>query len=521
MVVKSFLTLVTAGAMIIAAVQINDIYNDRYNKDDLKIDKMTEKIKTMNDEEFIYSNFVEYLSEKGIFFLLDGEGHILYTNNELKYSDFLKSELEYLAEYGTDTKQHVVKYKTDSGDNRYLFFLGMNDNKGVETIESYFVTDDSLNLIRSSQESEKTVLTKKEVEYFKGISEGNMDIWKYSYKNKNNQSRILVFCGRNDEGVSGRSMKIKSLLFIAVLICLYIALAVIIIKKLLKKINLMMIPLKLILEENDMEGEFVGEKNPNENLFDEIAQRYKVLNQKLEHGEWKRKFLEQDKKQFAASISHDLRNPLNAIQNYVRALSMGIISEEEKEAYSEAILKKIEGLVEMVEYFHKYNIIEHPNNNANFDKKDVCVVIQNCLADKYEEIEMEGFLVEADIPEESILCNVDSVLFTRALENLINNSLKYNEKGTKLFVKVEKTEKNALIYIGDDGIGIPAAMKENMFKPFVAEKKDYKNIMNSSGLGLYIVKSIVDMHKGRIKILNTSVHGCSTEFVITLPLVSN
>lgn len=154
---------------------------------------------------------------------------------------------------------------------------------------------------------------------------------------------------------------------------------------------------------------------------------------------------------------------------------------------------------------------------VNLSNQDICSIIQVYFANKYEELELAGFELVADIPEYSIECKTDVKLFCRAIENLVNNSLKYNNSGTTIFVGIEQQKNTVKIYIGDTGYGIPDAIADKLFEPFVTGECS-RGANHGSGLGLAITKKIIVSHHGTIDYIKVSEHNCNAEYVITLPL---
>ncbi|MNP59949.1 Sensor protein SrrB [compost metagenome] len=100
----------------------------------------------------------------------------------------------------------------------------------------------------------------------------------------------------------------------------------------------------------------------------------------------------------------------------------------------------------------------------------------------------------------------------RVITNLITNSVKYNQQGTLLFVSCEKAEGKAILWVGDNGIGVQADIEEHVFEEFVRSAGPGKD---STGLGLAICKKIIGLHQGTIELKKDSRY--TTLFCISLP----
>ena len=134
------------------------------------------------------------------------------------------------------------------------------------------------------------------------------------------------------------------------------------------------------------------------------------------------------------------------------------------------------------------------------------------IASYITRFEDAGFGYEFNIPEEEIFVDVDRELLRRVFENLIENSMKYNDPGTKIFIGIEQG-KDIRITVSDDGCGIPEEHRERIWEPFYRADQNSKG----SGLGLAIVKQIVEMHGGQIRL--EPGKGC--KWLITIPKPKN
>ncbi|MDU5262572.1 MAG: ATP-binding protein [Clostridium celatum] len=129
--------------------------------------------------------------------------------------------------------------------------------------------------------------------------------------------------------------------------------------------------------------------------------------------------------------------------------------------------------------------------------------------------EAKEFNYNFDISEEEYLINIDEVKFTRAISNLIDNSIKYNEKNTTLSVISVKSEEGVEIRISDDGKGINNDVIGTIFDAFVREDKARRTSTGGTGLGLAITKAIIEKHNGSIELVDGNK---GTEFRIKLIL---
>lgn len=243
--------------------------------------------------------------------------------------------------------------------------------------------------------------------------------------------------------------------------------------------------------------------------FDRFADR-------LAESEAERQQMDQDRQKLIADISHDLKTPITVIAGYIDAICDGKVPPQEQERYLRAIQGKAEALTELVNAFHEYSKVEHPEFVLHPERTDLCEFLREYLAVKYDEIDLAGFTLEVSIPERPIFCSLDPMQFRRVLDNLLSNSLRHNRLGTMLFFDVSAGPQSALLRIGDNGSGIPPERAKRIFDPFVVGSEARSG--KGSGLGLSITRRIMEKHGGTITLATHPTPGRSTEFLLELPL---
>ena len=172
-----------------------------------------------------------------------------------------------------------------------------------------------------------------------------------------------------------------------------------------------------------------------------------------------------------------------------------------------------ESLTKLINAFHEYSKIEHPDFVLQMEKQDLCEYSREYLVKKYDEIDLAGFSLQVSIPEEPIYCQIDGLQLQRVLDNLLSNSLRYNRLGTILFFDIEKGDGKAYIRIADNGRGIPKERAKSIFEPFVVGNEARSS--GGSGLGLSIAKRIMELHGGDIILAEKPRTGRTSEFILT------
>lgn len=248
---------------------------------------------------------------------------------------------------------------------------------------------------------------------------------------------------------------------------------------------------------------------------DTILEKFNDMACRLKKSEEERARAEADKQKMLADISHDLKTPITVIQGYAEAVYQGVPGEETKQKYLQTICHKAEQMSELINSFCEYSRLEHPQFIISEKKGDICEYFREYLAMKYEELEIDGFVLCVDLPEEEINCDFDPYQLKRAFENIILNSQRHNIVGTTIYATMEKKEETVIIRIGDNGKGIADSIRDSVFKPFVVGNEARTSGMGT-GLGMAISKKIIELHGGNIILLPENDQ-IKTMFEIQLP----
>lgn len=220
-----------------------------------------------------------------------------------------------------------------------------------------------------------------------------------------------------------------------------------------------------------------------------------------------------------ADISHDLKTPITVIQGYSKAVADGIVPAENREKYLNTIYQKANHLSDLINEFYDYSRLEHPQFKLKSEPGDLSEYLREYVAGKYEELELGGYELDVDIPEQPVYTRFDHVELHRVFDNIITNAVKHNASPTTLYVSMEYLkEKNYVrICLGDNGVGIPEQLREHLFDPFVVGDES-RNSKHGTGLGLSVARRVVEAHGGTIRLVDEKETSWSTLYEILLPL---
>lgn len=247
--------------------------------------------------------------------------------------------------------------------------------------------------------------------------------------------------------------------------------------------------------------------------FGVIQRHFNEMAANLERTEEENRRLESGRQQMLVDISHDLKTPITTIQGYAKALQLGLVdNEEQKDRYLRLIYNKAVLVSDLIEDIFSLSTLESPEYPLSATSGDLAELIREIAAEYYDQFEDKGFNLELNIPSGEVPVRCDFKLMRRAVSNLVSNALQHNSSGTKVSISVEETSDKAIVHIIDDGAGIPDALKEMVFEPFVRGDVSRRSD-GGTGLGLAIAKKTAELHGGGLELDN---RGGLTAFQLVL-----
>ena len=227
--------------------------------------------------------------------------------------------------------------------------------------------------------------------------------------------------------------------------------------------------------------------------------------------------LAQAKSNFVANVSHELKTPLSLLSLFSEILELGRVKNEDKRLeYYRIIRHESRRLHKTIDNILDFSKIEAGRKTYNFANGDMAKVIENVLSSYRYQIINSGFEVQTNIQQGLPPVLMDQDAIAQAISNLLDNAIKYSGKTKQLSIKTKTVQSDLSIEITDRGIGIPRAEQEKIFEKFYRVGNGLVHDVKGSGLGLSLVKHIVEAHKGTISI--ESEVGEGSRFTILLPL---
>jgi signal transduction histidine kinase len=227
---------------------------------------------------------------------------------------------------------------------------------------------------------------------------------------------------------------------------------------------------------------------------------------------------EKEQQQFIADVSHELRTPLTVLRG---TLEVALEEERPAEEYREAIgnaLLEIRHLVRISQNILFLARGESGRVTLSFSNQDLARFVSEVTRELLPAATDHDLDLSVDVPNASVIAFVDPGRMQQVLHNLLENSMRYTPPGGSVQVRLSTTSGEARIEVSDTGVGIPEADLPFVFERFFRSDRARRAYTGGSGLGLSIVRWIVEAHKGKVEI--TSVLDRGTTVTVRLPLVT-
>jgi signal transduction histidine kinase len=228
------------------------------------------------------------------------------------------------------------------------------------------------------------------------------------------------------------------------------------------------------------------------------------------------KYWEKTKNDLVTNVSHDLRTPLTSILGYMELIVKEKYEDEETlKHYADVAYSKCKSLKALVDDLFEYSKLNSTEIKVNKMRVNLAELLEQVILGFLPVLGDVGMEYRLSFPNEKISVNGDPVLLARMFDNLINNAINYGKEGKYLDVELQQENNDAIVRIINYGNPI---LKEDLpliFERFYKVDKSRSQYKNGSGIGLAIVKSIVDLHQGTVE---ADSENNKTIFEVRLPL---
>jgi signal transduction histidine kinase len=269
---------------------------------------------------------------------------------------------------------------------------------------------------------------------------------------------------------------------------------------------------------------FIDERNAEQLLIE------KKINELSKEVEEKEKLIEEViandvfKTEFFSNLSHELRTPINVIYCVIQTYNSLIdeisgissLQKQKFESYNNIMQQNCFRLIRIVNKFLDITKFDSGCTQPYLQECNIVELIESitlCVADYIKDINIE-VIFDTNVEEKIIACDTENI--EKVILNLLSNAVKFTNKDGQILVDIIDKGSSLIISVKDTGNGIPTDKQEKIFERFVQADKSFSRLKEGSGIGLALVKKIVEMHKWSIS-LNSQI-GCGTEVHIKVPL---
>lgn len=224
------------------------------------------------------------------------------------------------------------------------------------------------------------------------------------------------------------------------------------------------------------------------------------------------------KDEFLAVLGHELRNPLAPISNALQILKLPDASGPVLEQAREMMERQVHYMVRLVDDLLDVSRIVRGKVELRRESVDLATVITRAVETSQPFIDAEQHELTVNLPSEPLRVSGDPVRLAQVIANLLNNAARYTERRGKISVSAQREGNRAVLRVRDTGIGIAPDALSQIWDMFVQADRRMKGAQGGMGIGLTLVKSLVEMHGGSVAVASEGL-GRGSEFIVSLPLL--
>ena len=223
------------------------------------------------------------------------------------------------------------------------------------------------------------------------------------------------------------------------------------------------------------------------------------------------------KSDFVANVSHELKTPLALIRLFAETLELGRVPSGEKaRQYYRVINKESERLTQLINNILDFSRIEAGRREYRFAPADVGRIVDDVVEAYRFPIEQQGFRLTVKVAEDLPEAEVDKEALSQALINLVNNAIKYSRDEKQIGIEARGDDGRILLSVTDRGIGVAKSEQKKIFEKFYRAEDSLVHETKGSGLGLALVRHIMEAHGGSVEV--ESARGSGSTFTLILPV---
>jgi PAS domain S-box-containing protein len=224
------------------------------------------------------------------------------------------------------------------------------------------------------------------------------------------------------------------------------------------------------------------------------------------------------KDEFLATLAHELRNPLAPIRNSVHYLGLDGLTERDVKTAREVITRQVAVMVRLIDDLLDVSRISRNKLDIRKERVDLAAVVESAVESSRPLIFQCGHELMIRMPPEVLQLDADPIRLAQVFLNLLNNAAKYTNRGGQISLSAQREGSDAVVSVRDNGVGIPSDMLSRIFEMFTQVDRSLEQSQGGLGIGLTLVRRLVEMHDGSIEVRSDGLNKGS-EFIVRLPLL--
>jgi PAS domain S-box-containing protein len=224
------------------------------------------------------------------------------------------------------------------------------------------------------------------------------------------------------------------------------------------------------------------------------------------------------KDEFLATLAHELRNPLAPIVNSLQILKMPRVDPASMQQVREIMERQVHQLVRLVDDLLDVSRVMRGKIELRRQQVELATVIARAVETVQPLMDVHGHRLQVVLPDESLLIDGDPIRLAQAVSNLLTNAAKYTEPGGTICLSAGREKNEVVISVEDNGIGIAPDVLPKVFELFVQAEHAANRAQGGLGIGLTLVKNLVEMHGGNVEARSAGL-GRGSQFLIRLPVL--
>ena len=254
----------------------------------------------------------------------------------------------------------------------------------------------------------------------------------------------------------------------------------------------------------------------NRALKAEIAERH-LLEQELRKRVAGMAEEDRRKNEFLATLAHELRNPLAPIQYAYELMNLAGNNQNLRDEAHGILHRQVQHMVRLIDDLLDLSRITRNKLELRRDRVDLSAVIEDAAETVRPILEARGHDFRMRLAPGPVLVHADRTRLAQVFSNLLNNAAKFTDRGGLIRITSERTDDHVVVHVKDNGIGIAPAMQPRVFDMFVQADRSLERTQSGLGIGLTLVKRVVEMHGGTVAVQSEG-QGHGSDFSVRLPI---